>query len=110
MEHENELRALIKEELDHYMQNHFSELVKHFTTELINENGNSSVKQSGNGFVYVDNTGIAYALTLFFYHFMSENSQQHINLDQILARLDKHIDDNRKMFEDTIQSLKDSDE
>ena len=108
MEKESELRALIKEELDHYMQNHFSELVKYFTTELTNENGNSSIKQSGNGFVYVDNTGIAYAMTLFFYHFMSRDNQQNINLDQILERLDEHIGDNRKMFEDTIQSLKDS--
>lgn len=110
MEGETELRALIKEELDDYMQSHFKELLKSFKTELTNENGNSNIKQSGNGIVYVDNTGIAYALTLFFYHFMSKDNQEHINLDQILARLDDHIGDNRKMFEDTIQSLKDNEE
>lgn len=108
MEHETDLRALIREELDSYMKDHLLEIAKNFSSVLTNENGNSSIKQSGNGFVYVDNTGIAYALTLFFYHFMSKENQQNINLDEILARLDAHIGDNRRMFEETIQSLTDN--
>ncbi|WP_117169781.1 hypothetical protein [Paraliobacillus sediminis] len=110
MEYETELRALVKEELEDYMQNQFRDLAKNVTTDLTNENGNSSIKQSGNGFVYVDNTGIAYALSLFFYHFMSEEGKQNIHIDQILAKLDDHIGDNRKMFEATIQSLRDNEE
>ncbi|WP_188206081.1 hypothetical protein [Alkalibacillus aidingensis] len=107
MESEARLREIIKEELDHYMENQMAEMAKRFSTELINENGNSSVKQSGNGFVYVDNTGIAYALTLFFYQFMSEQYQQDIHLDQILTRLDQHVSENRKMFEDVINYFAD---
>ncbi|MBO8155515.1 MAG: hypothetical protein H0Z32_03545 [Bacillaceae bacterium] len=108
MEMNEDLRALIQKEIDHYFRNHMEDLAKHFTAELTNENGNSSVKQSGNGIVYVDNTGIAYAMALFFYHFMSDQFQKNINLEDILARLDEHIGENRKMFEEAIQSLTDT--
>ncbi|ENH96273.1 hypothetical protein J416_11662 [Gracilibacillus halophilus YIM-C55.5] len=105
MAKETELRSMIQEELDHYMKNHIGELAKHFATELTNENGNSSIRKSGNGIVYIDNTGIAYAMTLFFYYTMNEEQQNNIDLHQILSSLQDHVAHNRQSFEETMQSF-----
>ncbi|WP_153462890.1 hypothetical protein [Sediminibacillus terrae] len=103
------LRLIIQEEVESYMKNHLADIAKHYSTEMTNENGNSSVKQSGNGIVYVDNTGIAYALALFFYHFMAEQYKTDIDLEDILSKLNEHTSENRRMFEEVIQSVSSKD-
>ncbi|SDM29648.1 hypothetical protein [Sediminibacillus halophilus] len=108
MGNDAKLRSIIQEEVESYMKNHLADIAKNYSTELSNENGNSSVKQSGNGIVYVDNTGIAYALALFFYHFMADQYKTDINLEDILSKLNEHTSENRKMFEEVIQSISDN--
>jgi hypothetical protein len=101
---ETELKQLIENAVARYVKQY----AENFTAELRNENGNSTVKQSGNGIVYVDNTGIAYAMILFYFHFMPEEYREKMNIDVLFKRLDGIMGENRKIFTETIQSLQDN--
>lgn len=90
--------------------NQQSEDIGEIINDLKNENGNSTVKQSGNGIVYVDNTGIAYALVLFYHQIMSQHYKQTVNIDEILNRLDGLINGNRQVFVDLVNELKPNDD
>ncbi|AKG34856.1 hypothetical protein [Paenibacillus durus] len=110
IQNEKEITDLV----EHIITRQIKQLQEKFfgklNADLKNENGNASVKQSGNGIVYVDNTGIAYAMVLFYYHFMDEEHKKAMNIDEILGRLDGIISENRKTFTDVIESLKPSEE
>lgn len=102
----NEVEQLVEKIVSHHMKQYAENFTGKLMADITTENGNSMIKQSGNGIVYVDNTGIAYAMILFYYHLMDEENRTGINIDGILSRLDGIISENRKTFTDVIQSLK----
>lgn len=103
---EESQEKLIKELVENHVQKYLEQIENNFTAELINENGNASVKQSGNGIVYIDNTGIAYAMLLFYQHFIRKSDDE-MDVESLFDRLDALLDENRKSFKDLIRTLND---
>ncbi|OCA86594.1 hypothetical protein [Bacillus sp. FJAT-27986] len=95
---------LIKDMVEEQVKQYFEQIENNFSAVLKNENGNASVKQSGNGIVYIDNTGIAYAMILFYQYFIGKNDDK-IDIDSLFIRLDALLDENRKSFKDLIKSI-----
>jgi hypothetical protein len=104
---EKEVEQMIENLVSKYVKQYTEQFLGQTTAELRNENGNATIRQSGNGIVYVDNTGIAYAMVLFYYHFMPKEYRKEIDIENILQRLDGIIGENRKIFTDAVQLLKD---
>jgi uncharacterized membrane protein YgaE (UPF0421/DUF939 family) len=96
-------KEIIKEIVAKQIEQQMKEFVTKITNETINENGNSSIKNSGNGFVYVDNTGIAYAMILFYKQFIENQNVDSNSYDSILEKLENLITENRKLFKEMIK-------
>lgn len=101
---EESQEMLIKEMVEKHVKKYLEQIENNFSAELKNENGNASVKQSGNSIVYIDNTGIAYAMLLFYQYFIKKNDDK-IDIDSLFIRLDALLDENRKPLKDLIKSF-----
>ncbi|MGM9986178.1 MAG: hypothetical protein ACI35O_03015 [Bacillaceae bacterium] len=95
---------IIKDIVAEEIQKHIEKIENKFSAELKNENGNASIKQSGNGIVYIDNTGIAYAMLLFYQYFIGKDDDK-VDVDSLFKRLDSLLEENRNTFKDLIKSL-----
>ena len=106
-EQEKELLFKIEKIIDEKISNYLNRLTKESTTEINNENGTASILKSGNSIVYIDNSGIAYAMLLFFYQMMSEKEQKGINIDDLLGKIEERMSKNRRGFEELLSSIND---
>ncbi|MCP8615997.1 hypothetical protein [Salirhabdus salicampi] len=102
---EDQIKAYIDQLIEDRVREYVDQMLGPITNDLRNENGNSTVKQSGNGIVYVDNTGIAYALVLFFQYMIGDKMKTNLDAETLMTRLEKQMEDNRNMFEGLIKSL-----
>lgn len=73
---------------------------------LTNENGNSSIKDSGNAIgniTIIDNTAIVHLMILFLQYMNTSEKPDY--LDNMLIRLEKMTEENRKQYTGIAQSL-----
>ncbi|MBE4909428.1 hypothetical protein IMZ08_15355 [Bacillus luteolus] len=108
-ERELEMIQLFEKVVDEKLEKHFNQL-KQSTTEISNANGTASILKSGNSIVYIDNSGIAYAMLLFFYQMMNEKDQKNLDMNEVLSKIEERMSKNRKSFEELISSVKESQE
>ncbi|QED49081.1 hypothetical protein [Cytobacillus dafuensis] len=102
---EQAILGQVEKMIEHSIDKRINDLSNTVSAKLTNENGNASIKQSGNGIVYVDNTGIAYAFILFYQHFM-KTTENKDDMNGLLEKLEKLIEDNRSTFKDYISNFK----
>jgi hypothetical protein len=108
-EKEQQFLRLMERVVEEKMDKYFARLSKSQITEVSNENGTASILKSGNSIVYIDNSGIAYAMLLFFYHTMSDKEKEAIKVEGILRNIEEKMANNRMKFEELINSLKEQD-
>jgi len=101
--------AFIKQIVEKEMEKHSDKIKELIVNQikkefrLINENGNASIRDSGHSIgniTYVDNTAIAYLILLLLQHTSGD-----LNVQPILERLEKMIEENRKQFLQFSQSI-----